>query len=115
MMQRTKDVASAFLLTAIQDWPGQTTEQKQAATTAYLKAAGFDVEPSGIPVFGAMFPQQPIKGPDGKEAFDWLRRTLESMQRGKYENEVEHLSRAISERWDGPMTAPTEPKSTTEA
>ena len=93
-----EDIARHFLLRAIQDWPGDAHASKQQATADYLRAAGFDVEPSGIPVFGAMFLQQPITGSDGPAAFEWLHRTLEQLQRGKFESEVAQLTTALSGR-----------------
>jgi len=97
MARDNDDVATKFLMHGVQDW-GQAHEHRQQATTAYLTAAGFDVEPSGVPVFGAMFPIQKIVGKDGEAAFTWLKETLAAMPRGKFEREAEHLSNALAAR-----------------
>ncbi len=93
-----KEIAQRFMSSGVCDWPNQKHKEKQKATADYLRAAGFDVEPSGIPVFGGMFRQQPITGPDGEAAWEWLDGVLKGMKRGKFEREVEHLTAALVER-----------------
>jgi hypothetical protein len=90
-------IANTFMLRAVQDW-GQSTQERAEATAAYLKAAGFDVEPSGYPIFGGMFPQQPIKGKDGEAAHAWLAGVLKNLKRGEYNSEIEQLNAAIEQR-----------------
>lgn len=91
-------IAEAFMLMGIQEW-GQSNEKRAAATAVYLTAAGFNVEPSGFPVFGGMFPQQPIKGPDGESAHAWLDGVLSAPGwRGRFQDEVKHLVAALDAR-----------------
>jgi hypothetical protein len=92
---RIYEIAAKFMLRGIQEW-GQSDTERAETTAAYLKAAGFNVEPSGYPVFGGMFPQQAIKGPDGEAAYSWLDETLSSMQRGEFNNEVMQLAEAAT-------------------
>lgn len=68
-------VAHNFLLQGIQHW-GQTAEQREAATRAYVEAAGLK--------FGST------------EANEWLAGVLRTLPRGKFESEVEHLQAAIT-------------------
>ena len=93
----TDHIAQKFLLLGIQEW-GQTNEKRADVTAQYLRAAGFDVEPSGYPVFGGMFPQQAITGKDGSAAHLWLHDVLDNLKRGNLQNEVEQLAAAISAR-----------------
>ena len=89
--------ANTFMLRAVHDW-GQSDKERAEATAAYLKAAGFDVEPSGYPVFGGMFPQQPIKGKDGEAAHAWLTGVLKNLKRGEYHSEIRQLNEALATR-----------------
>lgn len=88
-------IANNFMLRGVQDW-GQSTQERAEATAAFLRAAGFDVEVSGYPIFGGMFPQQPIKGKDGEAAFKWLDGVLRTMKRGEYNSEIEQLNAALA-------------------
>jgi hypothetical protein len=90
-----KSIAEKFMCFGVCEF-GQSAEEKAVVTTNLLKTAGFNVEPSGFPVFGGMFPMQPIKGPDGEAAFAWLRDVLGTMRRGHFEDEVEHIVAALS-------------------
>lgn len=86
--------AKDFLMLGIQEW-GQPDTERARATANYLTEAGFQVEASGYPIFGGMFPQQPIKGPDGEAAFKWLKDVLDKLQRGKFQTEVAQLTAAL--------------------
>ncbi len=94
-MEKKEEIATKFMLQGICEF-GQTEEERANATANFLKEKGFDVEPSGFPVFGGMFPQQKILGKDGDEAYEWLKGILGSLQRGKFEHEVKQLTEALS-------------------
>jgi hypothetical protein len=70
-------VAHTFLLVGIQHW-GQTAEKREAATRAYVEAAGFR--------FGST------------EANAWLDGVLKTLKRGELNSEVEQLQDAITAR-----------------
>ncbi len=98
-METSKDiesVANRFILRAVQDW-GQPETERIAAVQAVLTAAGFAATATCSPVFGAIWPKL-CDGPDGPAASAWLKNLCETMQRGKFEREVEHVEAAIRER-----------------
>lgn len=96
-MNRYHGAAENFLLQGIQDW-GQSDAKRAKVTAEYLKAAGFNVEPSGFPVFGRMFPHLQIKGEHGASAQAWLTYVLENLPRGRFQNELRFLSDCIKGR-----------------
>ena len=96
-MTDSDDEAAAkdFLLMGIQEW-GQSEDERARATARYLFDAGFEkITASGYPIFGGMFPQKPIEGPDGTEAFEWLNGILNNLKRGRFEDEVQQLTDAL--------------------
>lgn len=70
-------VAHTFLLQGIQHW-GQTGEQREKATRAYVAAAGL--------MFGST------------EANEWLAGVLKNLRRGEFNSEVQQLQDAIDAR-----------------
>jgi hypothetical protein len=88
--------AARFVLRAIQEW-GQADEERIKAVQGVLDAAGFDAKATCWPVFGGIWPKV-AEGPEGEAASAWLRELTESMPRGKYEWEVEHVEKAIKAR-----------------
>jgi hypothetical protein len=91
----TEKVAKLFMLQGVQDW-GQPRSERERAVADYVRAAGFDVEPSAVVVFGGVVTD--FKGPDAEPAKEWLLNTLTAMPRGKFENEIEHLVSALNAR-----------------
>jgi hypothetical protein len=91
-----ESVAHRFILRAVQDW-GQPEAQRIAAVQSVLTAAGFAATATCSPVFGAIWPK-PCDGPDSQAASAWLKNLCETMPRGKFEREVEHVAAAIGER-----------------
>jgi hypothetical protein len=85
-----------FVLRAIQEW-GQADEERIKAVQGVLDAAGFDAKATCWPVFGGIWPK-PAEGPQGEAASAWLRELTDTMERGHYEDEVEHVERAIQAR-----------------
>jgi hypothetical protein len=85
----TDRVAHAFLLQGIQHW-GQTAEQRERATRAYVEAAGLK--------FGS------------NEANEWLEVVLKNLRRGKFETEVEYLQSAIELQLEGAKQVAAERK-----
>lgn len=73
----TDRVAHTFLLQGIQHW-GQTAEQREAATRAYVAAAGLK--------FGS------------DEANKWLAEVIKNLRRGEFNDEVHQLQEAIRVR-----------------
>lgn len=73
----TDRVAHTFLLQGIQHW-GQTAEQRENATRAYVQAAGL--------TFGS------------DEANKWLEEVLKTLPRGRFEGEVAYLQEQIAIR-----------------
>jgi hypothetical protein len=92
----SEQIATKFILQAIQDW-GQSEAAGIAATQAVLDAAGFNAKATCRPVFGAIWPK-PCVGKDGSSATEWLKQLTETMPRGKFENESSHVEKAIAER-----------------
>ena len=90
-------IARDFMLTGIQEW-GQSKGDRAKATKSYLESAGFNVEQSGYPIFGGMFPKQPITGPDGEAAHQWLHETLRGLKRGEFNSECRQLQEAAEKR-----------------
>ena len=74
--------AHTFLLQGIQHW-GQTAEQREKATRAYVEAAGL--------TFGS------------EEANEWLDGTLKNLRRGEFNSEVRQLQEALADRQAGLM------------
>lgn len=85
--------ANRFILSAIQEW-GQPENQRVDAVQAVLNAAGLNAVATCSPVFGGIWPK-PCTGPDGERATAWLQNLTDTMKRGKYEREVEHVQNCI--------------------
>ena len=84
-------VAKNFLCIGVQHW-GQRDDARAKATERYLLEAGFDVSVSPAPASKII---DAIKGKDGVGARIWLQEVLLSMPRGKFEDEADHLSKAV--------------------
>lgn len=97
-MARPSDVATKFMLRAVQNW-GQGEGDRIAATQAVLDAAGFDAKATCGPVFGAIW-RDPCAGPDGAAATAWLKQLTETMPCGEFYTECEHVDAAIAARTD---------------
>lgn len=74
-----EEIARTYLGLGIQQW-GQTAEQREQATRAYVEAAGFK--------FGSA------------EANEWVMGVVQNLRRGKFETEVEQLIAALASRQD---------------
>lgn len=74
-----EEIARTYLWLGIQQW-GQTAEQREKATRAYVEAAGFK--------FGST------------EANEWVMGVVQNLRRGKFETEVEQLIAALASRQD---------------
>ena len=88
--------ASLFMLSAVQEW-GQPDEERVAAVQDVLDEAGFDATATTWPVFGAIW-KLPCEGKDGAEATVWLKTLTDTMPRGEFNAEVDHVQRFIDER-----------------
>lgn len=87
--------ANEFMLLSVQEW-GQTEDERIAAFQAVLDEAGFDAKANCAPIFGAFLQQEPIcDGPDVAEADVWARAMLDTMPRGEFNAEVQHIQDAI--------------------
>ena len=91
-----KNAASEFVTWAICDW-GQTEDARIAAVQDALDCAGFNATATCGPVFGGIWPRS-CDGPDGEIAATWLKKLTDTMQRGKFEREVEHVEQMITAR-----------------
>ncbi len=89
-------VADKFLLMGIQEW-GQSDEKRVQAVQDLLDAANFNARATCWPVFGAIWPK-PCEGPDAEAATVWLKTLTRTMERGRFEDEVAHVERALVER-----------------
>ncbi len=89
-------VAKSFVLSAIQEW-GHSEDKRIAAVQALLNEAGFVATATCFPVFGGIWPQ-PCSGPDADEASAWLQQLVDTMTRGKFEREVEHVEHMLADR-----------------
>ena len=89
-------IAQKFVLMAIQEW-GQSEAERIAAVQAILDAAGFDATATCGPVFGGIWPTECI-GPMGSEATIWLKKLTDTLPRGKFEREEQHIREMVSER-----------------
>ena len=89
-------IAETFLGFGIQEW-GQSEDLKKAAIQAALDAAGFDAKAEGSIVFGGIMTKV-CSGPDGKKATAWLQELLDTMPRGRFQTEVAHIEKCISDR-----------------
>jgi aspartate aminotransferase-like enzyme len=72
-----EEIARTYLGLGIQNW-GQSVEQREKATRAYVEAAGLK--------FGSM------------EANEWIMGVVQNLWRGKFETEVDQLVAAITNR-----------------
>lgn len=88
--------ASTFILRAIQDW-GQSETEGIAAVQAVLDAAGFKATATCRPVFGGIWPKG-CTGQDGGSATAWLKNLTDTMNRGRFEDERDHVSSEIEKR-----------------
>lgn len=88
-----KRAAIRFILMAIQDW-GQSEEERISAVQGVLDAAGFNAKTTCSPAFGAIWPKA-CSGPDAVAASAWLQMLTDTMRRGKFEDEVEHVEKCV--------------------
>ncbi len=89
-------IATKFLMMAIQEW-GQSDSERVTAVQDLLNAAKFDAVATCAPVFGGIWPTL-CTGPDADTATVWLKEMTNTMPRGKFEREVEHIERFIEQR-----------------
>lgn len=87
-------MAEKFVLLAVQEW-GQSRDDRLKAVQQLLEAAGFAAEATCWPIFGEIWPR-PCKGSDGEAATAWLHQVTDTMERGKFEIEVEHVANCIA-------------------
>lgn len=87
-MEKEK-IASRFITTAICEF-GQSEETRIAAVQALLDFKGFKAKATCWPVFGGIWPK-PCEGENGEEATKWLKEITDTMKRGKFETECEHV------------------------
>ncbi|HKI61400.1 MAG TPA: hypothetical protein VKA31_03815 [Mariprofundaceae bacterium] len=86
-------VAQKFMLMGVQEW-GQSRETKESTVSDYVRAAGFDVNPSAVVIYGGIVTD--FDGPDADEAKTWLTGVLEGMPRGDFNVEIKHLEAALA-------------------
>lgn len=88
------DVAKRFVLRAIQEWE-QSESEGISAVQDVLNAAGFNAVATCRPVFGSRWPKECL-GADAKKASIWLRDLTDTMRRGNFETEAEHVDKCIA-------------------
>ena len=94
-------VAKQFMLRGVQEW-GQSEEDRIKATQAVLDVAGFDAQATCGPLFGGIW-RKTCTGKDGEAASAFLKNLTDTLRRGKFEEEVDHVDKMIRERrTDGP-------------
>lgn len=72
-----KHIAQKFLMNVVQEW-GQSENERQDAWHNYQHAAGFHFRSAA--------------------SDKWISHVVDTMPRGKFEREVEHLTKALMDR-----------------
>lgn len=93
MQPKINDVATKFMLFAVQEW-GHPESDRVAAVQGVLDAAGFEAIATCSPVFGGIWPK-PCSGKDGERASAWLKNMTDTMKHGRVQDEIEHVERSI--------------------
>lgn len=88
-----KDLATSFMLDAIQEW-GQEEKDRIRAVQDILDVIGFKAKAGGFPVFGGIWTKS-CTGKDADKATEWLKKLTDEMPRGKIETEVEYIMASI--------------------
>lgn len=88
-----ESAAKRFVLRAIQDW-GQSDADRIGAVQAVLDAAGIRATATCGPVFGGIWPKS-CNGPEAQRATAWLKSLTESMKRGEFNREAQHVDDMI--------------------